>query len=224
MAYNLDLNILNEIGSVVPSEYQSPSYILVYVLFFVFYSFFVWKFHKFISKRNIISLSLKQHDYSEHPAFEKFLAILFYTFEYLVILPFLVLVWFVIFLLFLLFLSGSQTAEQILMISAAVIISSRIMAYVSEDLSRNFIKIFSFSLLAFFIFDVQLFNLNNSIQKLLNGIGLFKNFINLFIIIFLVEAVLRIIYSLYQIFLTFSPKNNEQEVISKKRGKRIKKY
>ncbi len=222
MIYDLDLSILNGINSFVPSEYKTPSYIFLYVLFFVFYSFFVWKFHKFISKREIISLRLKQHDYSEHPAFEKFLAILFYTFEYLVILPFLVLFWFVIFLFFLLFLSGSQTSEQILIISASIIISSRIMAYVNEDLSRNFLKIFSFSILAFFIFDTQFFNINNSIGKILGEFALIKEFISLFIIIFLAEAVLRIIYSVYQIFASFGAgkKEVQEAVNARKKMKR----
>jgi hypothetical protein len=212
----VDLNILNRVNSIIPLEYQSQSYILLYVLFFVFYSFFVWKFHKFISKRDIIALNLKQHDYSEHPAFEKFLSILFYTFEYLVLLPFLVLFWFVIFLLFLLFLSGSQTSEQILIISASIIISSRIMAYVSEDLSRNFIKIFSFSILAFFIFDPQFFDIGNSLEKILGELSLIRSFITLFVMIFIIEAVLRIIYSVSQMFLTFSSETVQEKKIVRK--------
>ncbi len=219
----IDLNILSRMNSVIPLEYQSQSYILLYVLFFVFYALFVWKFHKFISKREIISLNLRQHDYSEHPAFEKFLSILFYTFEYLVLLPFLVLFWFVIFLLFLLFLSGSQTSEQILIISASIIIASRIMAYINEDISRNFIKIFSFSILAFFIFDPKFFDIGNSLKKIIGEMSLIRNFITLFVMIFIIEAALRIIYSIFQMFSTMSSENEntKNRNVRKKAVKKI---
>jgi hypothetical protein len=129
----------------------------------------------------------------------------------------------VIFLLFLLFLSGSQTSEQILIISASIIIASRIMAYLNEDLSRNFIKIFSFSILAFFIFDSQFFDIGNSLQKIIEGMSLIRNFITLFVMIFIIEAGLRIIYSIFQMFSTMNSENEnaENKIVRKKVVKKI---
>ena len=73
----------------------------------------------------------------------------------MIILPFLFLFWFTVFSLFLLLLSESQNAEQILLISAAIIASTRISAYISEDLSKDLAKIFPFTVLALFVLNIH---------------------------------------------------------------------
>ena len=78
---------------------------LVVVLFIVLYSIFVWKFYRFISKKNILELDLNQYNQSSDPFLLKLFAGFFYFIEYIIVLPFLILFWFTIFSVFLIFLT-----------------------------------------------------------------------------------------------------------------------
>jgi len=188
-------NVLNGI----PAEYQLLFSLLLYTIFIVLYAVFIWKFYKFLASKEIIQLNLKQYNYSNYPGLEKIGAIVLYTLEYLVILPFLVLFWFVILSLFLLLLS-KQGADQILLISAAIIASTRITAYISEELSKDLAKILPFTVLAMFILGENFFDMGSLIGKISEIPALFNNILVFVVFIFIVEFALRGLYSVMQFF------------------------
>ena len=132
--------------------------LIIYTFLILMYSIFIWKFYKFLASREIIQLNLTQYNYSKHPVLEKITATGLYTLEYLIILPFLVLFWFAILSIFLLILSQSQDTLQILLISAAIITSTRITSYISEELSKDIAKILPFIVLATFILGTNFFD------------------------------------------------------------------
>src|SRR3989344_7653113 len=119
---------LDSIADFIPQEYQVLFNLLIYTIFIVLYSIFIWKFYKFLASKEIIHLNLKQYNHSNNPFLEKLFAVVLYTVEYLIILPFLVFFWFTIFSSFLMILSRSDNTFQILLISAAIIASTRITA------------------------------------------------------------------------------------------------
>ena len=133
---------------------------------------------------------------------EKFLAIVLYTIEYIIILPFLVLFWFTIFSLFLLFLAESRSTEQILLISAAIIASTRVTAYIGEELSMDIAKIFPFTVLVLFLLEPNFFDLNDIFTKISQIPFLFNNILIFMIFIFTVEFILRGLYSLTELFVS----------------------
>tara|TARA_Y100000310_G_scaffold69026_1_gene64388 strand:+ start:11037 stop:11699 length:663 start_codon:yes stop_codon:yes gene_type:complete len=179
----------------VPGQYQILFDLLIYTVFIAIYAIFIWKFYKFLASREILQLNLKQYNHSQYPALEKVFAVALFTVEYMIVLPFLVFFWFTIFSLFLLLLSESQSAQQILLISAAIIASTRITAYISEDLSKDIAKIFPFTVLALFLLTPNFFNAANIFAKISQIPGLFENIIIFVVFIFLVEFILRGIYS-----------------------------
>ncbi len=183
--------------------------LFLYTFFIVIYSVFVWKFYKFLASRDIIELNLKQYNHSKYPGLEKFFVVLLYTLEYMVILPFLVLFWFAIFSAFLLILSESQSAQQILLISAAIIASTRITAYISEDLSKDIAKILPFTVLAMFVLGSKFFDIENLFLKISQIPLLFDNILGFVIFIFVIEFLLRGIHSLIQ--LVYSNSSGETE-------------
>src|SRR3989344_1832016 len=67
---------------------------LLLIIVLAVISLFIYKFYNSISKRNLIELNLRQYNYSSHPIASKFFAILLYLLEYMVIMPFLILLWF----------------------------------------------------------------------------------------------------------------------------------
>ena len=193
----------------VPTEYRILVTLFFYTVFIALYAVFIWKFYRFLASRDIIELNLGQYNHSKYPGTEKFFAVVLYTIEYMVILPFLVLFWFTIFSMFLLLLSQSQNAQQILLISAAIIASTRITAYFSEDLSKDVAKILPFTVLAMFILGENFFDLGNLISKISQIPSLFTDVLMFIIFIFAIEFILRALHSIIQ--LIYSDRTTESD-------------
>jgi hypothetical protein len=190
----------------VPEQYRILMHLGFYTVFIAIYAVFIWKFYKFLASREILSLNLNQYNVSERPGLEKFLAVVFFSVEYLVILPFLVFFWFSILSLFL-FLLSEGSPEQILLVSAAIIASTRITAYIGEDLSKDLAKILPFTVLATFLLNPNFFNTLNIINKFSGIPGLLNNFLIYIVFIFIIEYVLRSIYSIAQLFASEEEEN-----------------
>ncbi|MBD3253011.1 hypothetical protein GF386_04725 [Candidatus Pacearchaeota archaeon] len=184
----------------IPEEHRLLASLFIYTFFIAIYSFFIWKFYKFLARREIIQLNLSQYNNSTHPFVEKLLAIVLYILEYLVILPFLVLFWFAILSIFLLLLSESPSVQTILLVSAAIIASTRISAYISEDLSKDLAKILPFTILATFLLNPNFFNVFTWINRFSEISSLFNHVLMFIFFIFIIEFVLRLFYCVVQFF------------------------
>lgn len=196
----LDFGYLQGVFDSFPEEQKILFVLFLYTFLIVAYSVFIWKFYKFLACREIIQLNLRQYNISKHPSLEKLLVVVLYTIEYLVILPFLVLFWFAILSLFLLFLSTSESAEQILLISAAIIASTRITSYISEDLSKDIAKILPLTILVLFIMGEKFFDIKILLERFFQIPNLFNHILVFLLFIFLVEFIFRTIYTLVQFF------------------------
>jgi hypothetical protein len=190
---------LQGVSDSVSPQYKILISLTIHTIFIALYSVFIWKFYKFLASRDILELNLKQYRGSNNPRLEKFLAIVLYTVEYIIILPFLVIFWFAILSLFILILSESTNSEQILLISAAIIASTRITAYIKEELSIELAKILPFTVLAIFILTPDFLKLSGFIDKLNQIPSLFDNIVIFIIFIFVVEFILRGIYDIIQL-------------------------
>ena len=202
-------SILQNGFSIFPEDQKVLFSLIVYTILILIYSVFIWRFYKFLASREVIKLNLSQYNYSNHPFLEKFLAIVLYTLEYLIILPFLVLFWFAILSIFLLVLSESPDILQILLISAAIITSTRVTAYISEDLSKDIAKILPFTVLATFILGSSFFDTNTVIDRIFQIPSLFGEILTFLIFIFIVEFIFRSGYSVIQLF---SSKDEEESL------------
>jgi len=192
------IGILQETLNILPNDQKVLFSLIVYTILILMYSIFIWKFYRFLASRDIIQLNLSQYNYSSHPVIEKFAAVGLYALEYLIILPFLVFFWFSIFSIFLLVLSESQNTLQILLISAAIIASTRVTSYISEDLSKDLAKILPFTILAAFILGSSFFNAEGVIDKISQIPSLFDNIVTFVVFIFIIEFIFRILFSVFQ--------------------------
>jgi len=192
-------NFFENIIGILPSDQNIIFNLIVYTVLILMYSLFIWKFYRFLANREIIQLDLKQYNYSNHPALEKIFVLCLYTLEYLIILPFLVLFWFAILSIFLLVLSESQDTLQILLISAAIITSTRITSYINEELSKDIAKILPFTILAAFVLGSNFFDPGKIITKLYEIPSLFDNIFIFLVFIFVVEFSFRGLYSIFQL-------------------------
>lgn len=193
--------------AMLPGWLSSFVNLFLLVLVIVLYSIFVWKLYRFISRKNIIELNLKQYNRSHYAVFAKFLAIILYGIEYLLVLPFLIFFWFTIFTFFLMILvEGVIGVNTILLISATIIASIRMTAYIpgyGQKLSQEISKIFPFMLLASAILNPSFFQgdlFNTVIIRLLELPSFFSEIGVYFAFIFFLEVVLRIFEFIIELF------------------------
>jgi len=186
-------NISAMINDYVPKEYYPYLILIAYVILIVFYSIFVWKLYKFIAKKNIIDLNLNKYNKAKHPILIKFLALMLFLLEYIIIIPILIFFWFSAFAVFLLLLSKNTPINQILVVSAAIVGAIRMTSYYSNDLSKDLAKIFPFTVLVVSLLDPQFLANSNLIYRVLEIPALMKNIILYIIFIAGIEFIMRIL-------------------------------
>jgi len=165
-------------------------FLLILVIFL--YSLLVWKFYKFIARRDLLELNLSQYNKSQHPSLAKLIATGFYLLEYIIIVPFLIFFWYAIFTLFLSVLSESLDVGAVLMVSATIIGAIRIAAYYKESLAQEIAKLLPFTLLGVSILDyTKLFNAQRIVDSLYSLPDFAGKIFIYFAFIFLLEIILR---------------------------------
>ena len=122
--------------------------LITYTAGMVLYSFFVWKFYRFIARREIIPINLEKYSARGRKSPLKVGA---YVLSYLFLFPFFLFLWFFVYSFFIYFLARDIPTETVLLISITVIVATRVAAYYKEDLARDLGKLLPFSLLAIFL-------------------------------------------------------------------------
>jgi hypothetical protein len=207
-------------SSQIPEQYRPLIILAFYTLVITIYAIFIWKFYKFLARRNIFDLNLEQHNKTEHPFWNKLLASGFFLLEYIIILPVLVFFWFSILAVFLLLLSKSQSVSQILVISAAIVAATRMTAYYSTDLSKDLAKMFPFIVLAIFLLQPEFFFVEKLISRFAEIPSLLGHIFIYLIFIFALEVLMRFLFTI--IDLLSSQKGKEAEELESnviKRGR-----
>ena len=193
---------LGEVGSTIVGAYTGflgtlPFWAQNFVnLFFIalvvlLYSILIYNFYRFVARKNIISLNLKKYNRSEHPVMAKTLAAMFYTIEYIIILPFMTMLWFAVFTIFLIFLTDGIELNTLLIISAVIIVATRMAAYYKEDLSKDMAKLLPFTLLGAAITKVNGFSFEKILTQLFAIPSLMSHIASYLFFIFIIELVLR---------------------------------
>lgn len=122
----------------------------------ILYSIFIYKFYKFIARKDVIRLNLNSKNFNKN----KF-AFLHYILEYLMIIPIFVFFWFVVLSIFISFMAQNQTMQTVYLISIAVVGAIRAVSYYDQYLAEDIAKTFPLTLLAVFVVeDIKNINLN----------------------------------------------------------------
>ena len=187
---NIVSSFLSYISS-LPETYQKIISVAIYITLICIYSVFTWKVHKLISRKDIISLNLRQYNSFDHPTINKVSAGILYFIEYAIILPFLVLFWYILFALVLILFSEIASIEKILLLSAAVVGSIRLLAYYNSEISAEIAKLLPFTILAITLLSHKLMDVVR-FNDLINQIYDLPRFV-LYVLLFIVclEIILR---------------------------------
>ncbi len=169
----------------------------LYIAGIVLYSFFIFRFYRFIARRDIFPLNLKEYTYEKHPIMKHTIKLINYVLEHLIVLPILVFFWFITLSTFIFLMSKQQDIGIVLTVSMAVVGAIRVTAYYDEELSRDLAKMLPFALLGVFIIDINYISISE-VKGLINNISLFSDTIlSYLILIVAIELVLRIIHGLF---------------------------
>jgi hypothetical protein len=203
--------IYTSVSAQIPDAYKPIVILSFYTILIAVYAIFIWKFYKFLAKRNIIEMNLSRYNRTEHPTWNKFLACIFFLLEYIIILPVLVFFWFSVLAIFLLVLSESPSVSQILILSAAIVAATRMAAYYSGTLAKDLAKMFPLTLLAVFLSDPHFFSPQVLFSRFSQIPALFSNVLIYLIFIAAVEIIFRLLF----LFVDFLSSEEEREVQEK---------
>ena len=182
-------------ANAIPVGYQSYFVLILMIILIAVYLILIWKFYKFLARRDLLELNLSQYNTSEHPTLSKMYDIGLFALEYIVILPIVVFFWFFIISFLLFFMAKDLPVGTILLISGSIVGAIRITSYYSEDLSIEVAKLFPLTLLAIALVTPGFFNIGDSIMKF--GLGTINLAVSTFfylVIIIALEFVLRMVY------------------------------
>lgn len=165
------------------------------------YCLFIFKFYRFLAKRDI--LQLKDEDfYQTYEGFsEKLIRMLFYILENLVLVPIIVFFWFVVLVLFLAIMSKNMEVELVLLVSAAFVAAVRIISYYDEGLAQDLAKLVPLTLLVVFLTDLTTFSLAGYIETIKEIPLLLKHLIYYLLVVTPLEYVLRITHGIATYFI-----------------------
>ena len=178
----------------LPENYRVYLNLGIFIVLVTLYAIFIWKFHRFLGKRDLLELNLNQYNTSDHPVGNKIFAVLLFIIEYIIILPIVVFFWFVVMALILLILAQDQSISNILLISAVIVGSVRISSYYKEDLARELAKLFPLTILAVAVSTPGFLDFENTISKLSVIPSLFSQVIVYLFVIAILEFFLRLVF------------------------------
>lgn len=123
------------------------------------YTIFVFAFYRFFGKRDIIKLNLNP----DCKPVGKFLRIIFFVIEDILLFPVIVSFWFAMLVVFLALLGKNQQPENILLIAIAVVGTTRCTAYFNERLSSELAKLLPLTVFGIYIIDRSFFEMESSL-------------------------------------------------------------
>jgi hypothetical protein len=179
----------------------------VFVLMMVIYSVFVFKFYRFIARRDIFSLDLRDYNKTGNQLFHNSLNVILYFIQYLLLFPIFTFFWLAVLAFLLSFLAREQTIQNVLLVSVSVVASVRIAAYYNEDLSHDLAKMLPFALLGVFLLNISFFSWADVMTVFGQLQGLLKLIVYYLIFVISLEFVLRVMYF---IKTTVSPKDESK--------------
>ena len=168
--------------------------IALYIIGMVVYAVFIFKFYRFVARRNILTLDLSAYNYAQHAFFKKIVHFFLYCIAYLLVMPILVFFWFLVLTALLVFLAENQPLGQVMLTAMALVGAVRVTSYYSEDLSRDLAKMLPFALLGVYIIKANAFSFSESVTVLKGLPSLWETAIAYLVFIISLEVVMRILH------------------------------
>lgn len=191
----------------VSEAYTILKPVLLFVIGMAVYSIFIFKFYRFIARKNVFELDLGKYSHSEHKFIKKTTDTFFFIIKYILLFPVLVFFWFMVLAVLLAFLARDPVMSNILLVSIALVSVVRVTAYYDEELSRDLAKMLPLALLGVFLIDISYFSFSESMTVLQKAPEALSTIAYYLLFVIALEFVLRVI----SIFLSLFSKRKIEE-------------
>ncbi len=172
--------------------------LLLFITGLAVYSILVFNLYKFVARRDIFDLNLRQYNRLQHNFLYKTYAVFLYFLEYLLFFPLFLTVWFIAFSIMIISLTKQTDVAIVLLISMAIVSTIRVLSYYKQTLSKEVAKLLPFALLAVFLMDISFFSWKKSWNLLVQIPTLIDILIYYFVFVVALEFILRIFYSIFK--------------------------
>lgn len=169
----------------------------IFIIGIFLYAWFVFKFYKFLARRDLLRLNLKDYGKGFTGQLKTFMMNFFYVIEVMILIPVLILFWSAIISIFLVALSKTNGPEIILLVSVAIVGAIRIAAYYKEELAQELAKLIPFTFLAVFLLDVSYVSLGTVLNSAKNMLLSWESLVYYLLFVIILEAVLRFLFFAY---------------------------
>ena len=184
------------------------------------YSGFVFMFYRLLAKRDLLTLDLKRYEDSMTGRIRVFFRSLLFVAQYVLLIPILIGFWTVFMATILTLLSDSSDHSRNAMIATSVVGAVRILAYWTEDLSRDVAKMLPFAVLGVFLVGSTSVNFSEFKALYSNLPELADAYLNSLILLSILETVLRVGHVVKDLFGGQRRVNKKLKKISKETGRK----
>jgi hypothetical protein len=191
---NLNLSDFSIVG-----YFTAVKPLVFFIIGMTVYAIFIFKFYKFLARRDMLQLKLKEYSEGFSGFLKEVFSRLFHTVEILIVIPLLVFFWFAVLAVLLLILAKNQSFDNVLLSSMALVATVRITAYYKEELSRDIAKVIPLALLAIFLIDASYFSIGSTSELVKQIPSSWQTLVNYLIFVIGLELVLRTINALTRI-------------------------
>ncbi len=184
------------------------------------YSGFVFMFYRLLAKRDLLTLDLKRYEDSMTGRIRVFFRSLLFVAQYVLLIPILIGFWTVVMATILTLLSDSSDHTRNAMIATSVVGGVRILAYWTEDLSRDVAKMLPFAVLGVFLVGSTSVNFSEFKALYSNLPELADAYLNSLILLSILETVLRVGHVVKDLFGGQRRVKKKLKKISKETGRK----
>ena len=184
------------------------------------YSGFVFMFYRLLAKRDLLTLDLKRFENSMTGRIRVFFRSLLFVAQYVLLIPILIGFWTVVMATILTLLSDSSDHSRNAMIATSVVGAVRILAYWTEDLSRDVAKMLPFAVLGVFLVGSTSVNFSEFKALYSNLPELADAYLNSLILLSILETVLRVGHVVKDLFGGQRRVKKKLKKISKETGRK----
>ena len=194
---------------------------LMAIIAIAVYSGFVFMFYRILAKKDLLTLDLSKYADDFGGKVKKYLRSVLFVIQYIVVVPVLIAFWTLVLAVILTLLSDNSDHARNALIATSVVGAVRILAYWTEELSRDVAKMLPFAVLGVYLVS------STSVQwsefrELLESIPeLAKSFFSSLVLLAILETLLRIVSTLSRIRAKRWKRKKMQKKISRETGRSV---
>ena len=194
---------------------------LMAIIAIAVYSGFVFMFYRILAKKDLLTLDLSKYADDFGGKVKKYLRSMLFVVQYIVVVPILIAFWTLVLAVILTLLSDNSDHARNALIATSVVGAVRILAYWTEDLSRDVAKMLPFAVLGVYLVSSTSVQWSEFETLLKSLPELAKSFFSSLVLLAILETLLRIVTTLSRIRAKRWKRKKMQKKISRETGRSV---